>query len=46
MGETREDLLYQAGDAVHEAAASVTEMSEKARARDDSNVGSGNTAKS
>jgi len=29
MGETRDSLLYRAGDAVHEAAGSVTELAEK-----------------
>ena len=30
MGGTRDSLMYRAGDAVHEAAGSVTELAEKA----------------
>jgi hypothetical protein len=37
MGETRDDLLYSAGDAVHDAATSVRNLSEKARTEDESN---------
>jgi len=35
MGETRDNLLYRAGDAVHDAAASVANLSEKNERSDD-----------
>jgi hypothetical protein len=37
MGETRDDLLYRAGDAVHDAAASVRNLSETTRTDEESN---------
>jgi hypothetical protein len=35
MGETRDSLLYRAGDAVHDAAASVANLAEKTARTDD-----------
>jgi hypothetical protein len=47
MGETRDNLLYLAGDAVHDAAESVANLSEKARTEDESKeAASGGAAKS
>jgi len=39
MGETRDNLLYRAGDAVHDAAASVANLSEKKARPDDESKG-------
>ena len=40
MGETRDSVLYRAGDAVHEAAESVSDLTEKARSEEGSKAAS------
>jgi hypothetical protein len=47
MGETRDNVLYRAGDAVHDAAESVSNLAEKkARTNEGSNASSGSAATS
>jgi hypothetical protein len=46
MGETRDSVLYRAGDAVHDAAESVSNLSEKARTDEGSKAASGSASKS
>jgi hypothetical protein len=46
MGDTRDNLLYRAGDVVHDAAESVANLSEKARTEDESKAASAGAPKS
>jgi hypothetical protein len=46
MGETRDNVLYRAGDAVHDAAESVSNLSQKARTDEGSNAASESAAMS
>ena len=46
MGETRDNVLYRAGDAIHDAAESVSNLTDKARTDEGSKAGARSASKS